>query len=84
MALITKKEAAARLAVGEKTLEWLIGSGELPAYRIARSCIRLEEADIDAYIARCRIKAQAAAEQKRRTRKPTRRTCAYRPGDKVV
>lgn len=50
MNLLTKAEAAEILRVSERTVEMLISNGQLPAYRIAKTCTRIDEADLDAYI----------------------------------
>ena len=52
---LSTAEAAKRLGVTPRTLYRFIDSGDLPAYRLGR-VIRLQEQDVDAYIASCRIR----------------------------
>jgi excisionase family DNA binding protein len=47
-------EAAKRMGITPRTLYKFIDSGELTAYKIGR-VIRLQKADVDAFLARCRI-----------------------------
>ena len=51
---LSTQEAAARLGIVVRTLYKFIDSGELTAYKIGR-VIRLQKADVDAFLARCRI-----------------------------
>lgn len=51
---LSSAEAAKRLGVTPRTLYRFIDSGQLPAYRLGR-VIRLQEADIDAFIEASRI-----------------------------
>ncbi len=51
---LSTQEAAARLGVVVRTLYKFIDSGELTAYKIGR-VIRLQRADVDGFLSRCRI-----------------------------
>lgn len=51
---LSTQEAAARLGVVVRTLYRFIDNGELTAYKFGR-VIRLQEADVDAFIAASRI-----------------------------
>lgn len=88
--LLTKAEVAQMLTVSEDTVERLIRGGQLPAYRIAKTCTRIDRADALAYLASRRVKAaslrksavtMAAINRQRRIRELP---CSYKPGDKVV
>ena len=46
--------AAKHLGLQLRTLYGLINRGELPAYKIRR-VIRLQRADVEAYVERCRV-----------------------------
>lgn len=88
--LLTKAEAAEVLRVSEDTLEALIKSGQLPAYKIAKTCTRIDREDLMAYLAARQIKV-AALQKSRVTAKELRRQkrirelpCGYTPGMKVV
>lgn len=83
MALIKKKEAAALLCIGETTLERLISAGEIPAYRIGNACVRLEEADVAAYLESCRLQPVSRMPSRKR-KDPGPAVCRYVPGMKVV
>lgn len=81
MAYLTKQQAAARLGIGIRTLDGLIRSGKLPAYRVAERLVRIDEADLERYAKSQRV----PAEPKAKTAAPTvRRPCLYVPGQKVV
>ena len=47
MTLLTRQQAAARLAIGLRTLDGLISRGVLPAYRVGPKLVRLREEDLD-------------------------------------
>lgn len=79
MALLKKSEAAQRLCINEKTLDRMIRRGALPAYRIGPKCIRIEEKDIEKYIA----SRQVAPVLQVRKKTPDR-VCRYVPGMDVV
>lgn len=90
--LINKSEAAKLLAVSEHTVERLIAAGQLPAYKIHRACIRLDRAEVLAYIESRRVRSAALAQQikpfsvkdLRRRKQIEALPCPYKPGDKVV
>jgi excisionase family DNA binding protein len=56
--LMTAKQAAARLAISERTLWQLTNDGELPAVRFGR-IVRYDPADLRAFIAARRCGAIA-------------------------
>lgn len=80
MAYITKQEASARLAISVRTLEGLISRGQLPAYRIGPKMVRIDEADLEAYVQARVIRHQAPAPKGVEKVRP----CLYVPGMKVV
>ena len=90
--LITKAEAAKMMAVRETTVERLIAGGQLPAYRMARACTRLDRADVEQYIESRRVRTHALAAQirpfgvkdLRRKRQIEELPCGYVKGMKVV
>ena len=51
---LSTKEAARRLGITPRTLYRFIDSGDLAAYRMGR-VIRLQKADVDAYIEQCKV-----------------------------
>ena len=51
---LSTKEAARRLGITPRTLYRLIDEGQLPAYKFGR-VIRLQEAEVDQFIAQARI-----------------------------
>ena len=51
---LSTKAAAERLGVTPRTLYRFIDESQLPGYRFGR-VIRLQQADVDAFIASCRI-----------------------------
>lgn len=79
MALITKQEASARLAISVRTLEGIIKRGNLAVYRIGPKCVRIDEEDLDAYVEARRILHQQPARKSEAAR-----PCLYVPGMKVV
>ena len=80
MAWISRQQAAERLNVSVKTIDGLVKRGQLPAYRIGPKIVRIDEHDIEAYVAN-RPVAPAPAKQKAA---PPPRPCRYVPGMKVV
>ena len=78
MALITRQDAADRLGISLPTLDGLIRRGQLPAFRIGPRIVRIEEKDLDAYVA-----ARQVAPIKK-TAEPPVRPCRYVPGMRVV
>lgn len=84
MAWLKKKEAAERLGISEGTLDRLISSGKIPAYRMGAACIRLQSEDVEAYLESCRVPVAAPAMRRRKAQTGPSSVCTYRPGDKVV
>lgn len=56
--LLTKAEAAKLLTISEDTLDKLIRGGMIPAYRIAKTCTRLDRRDVLEYLESRRIRAK--------------------------
>lgn len=56
--LLTYREAGKLLGVTERTVWTLVADGELPAVRFGRS-VRIDPADLRAYIDRCKTPAPA-------------------------
>lgn len=79
MALITRQEAAERLAVSVKTLDGLIRRGALPAYRIGPKIVRIDEAEIERYLS-----GRLVTPQPQKKAEPPARPCRYVPGMRVV
>ena len=79
MNLITRQQAAETLGVSLKTLDDLIHRGQLRAYRIGPKLVRIDPADLEAFVAG-RLVAPAA---KKAVESPVR-PCRYVPGMKVV
>jgi excisionase family DNA binding protein len=48
--LLTVREAADRLRCSEKTVRRLIRRGELPALRVGRTSLRIDEAELKRYL----------------------------------
>ncbi len=48
--LLSRREAATYLAVSQRKLDQLVAEGSLPRVKIG-SCVRFEQADLDAFIA---------------------------------
>ena len=80
MAWITRQQAADRLQISLKTLDALIRRGQLPASRIGPKIVRIDERDLEAFVAG-RLVAPAPEKQKAA---PPPRPCRYVPGMKVV
>ena len=78
MTLITRQEAAGALGVSLRTLDDLIHRGSLRAYRIGPKLVRIDPADLEAFVA-ARLVAPAA-----KAAEPVVRPCRYVPGMKVV
>jgi len=73
-ALLTVRQAAAMLTVSIRQVYNLINEGKLPHYRIGNA-IRLSEADVEDYLADCRVTCPAVveplpAENRQRAKKP--------------
>ena len=90
--LITRAQAAQLLKVSETTVDRLISGGLLPAYKVHRACIRLDLADVEAYLEKRRVRASALSAQikpvgvkdLRRHRQIEELPCGYVKGMKVV
>ena len=78
MALISRQEAAERLAISLRTVDGLIRRGQLRAYRIGPKLVRIDEKDLQAFLA----SRQVAPEVKKA--EPPVRPCRYVPGMRVV
>lgn len=83
MELIRKNEACRMLAISMNTLDKLIRSGKLPAYRVTETSVRLAREDVAAYLESRRIQP-APVITRRRKPAPVTRVCEYYPGMKVV
>jgi excisionase family DNA binding protein len=79
MAYLTKPQAAEMLQISVRTLEGLIKRGQLPAYKIGPQLVRLDEADIRAFVA-----ARPVTPDRKEKTAPAGRICRYVPGQKVV
>lgn len=86
--LLTKAEAAEILRMSEWTVERLIENGQLPAYRLAKTCIRIDEADLYEYIQSRKMRFTALRKVTMREIKARQQInslpCSYVPGMKVV
>lgn len=89
--LITKAEAAKLLTVSERTVEKLIATGMLPAYRISRNCIRLRRHEVLEYIDSRMLKVETLKKVKSSGIKDIKRKkaiealpCGYYPGMEVA
>ena len=76
MSYITRQQAADRLSVSLRTLDGIIQRGSLPAYRIGPKLVRIDEKELEEYVAKHLVSPEPA----RRTGRP----CRYVPGMKVV
>jgi excisionase family DNA binding protein len=65
--MLSVKQAAARLGVSASLVYELVASGTLPCYRLGkrhrRGTIRFAEADLQAFLARCRVAPEASADE---------------------
>lgn len=77
MAWITRQQAAERLGISLPTLDGLIRRGQLPASKIGPRIVRIDERDLEAYVAGRLVAPKKAAE-------PPKRPCRYVPGMRVV
>lgn len=87
--LLTKAECAELLQVSETTVERMIASGQLPAYRIARAVTRISKADLLAYLEDRKIKVRSlqrisSIKDINRQRRIAELPCGYVRGMKVV
>lgn len=62
--LLTYKQAGELLGVTERTVWTLVADGELPAVRFGRS-VRIDPADLRAYIDRCKTTSRGADHEPR-------------------
>lgn len=76
MAYITRQQAADRLSVSLRTLDGIIQRGSLPAYRIGPKLVRIDERELEDYVANRMVKPEPA--------RHADRPCRYVPGMKVV
>ena len=93
MALLTTQDVCEQLSISRSSVGRLVALGDLPCYRLGKS-LRYYQADIDAYLERCRVKvspaitcapAQQPAPPKRKRGRPIQNTVPeYYPGMKVV
>lgn len=79
MAWITRQEAAERLGISLPTLDGLIRRGQLPASKVGPRIVRIDERDIEDYLA-----ARRVAPVKKKAAEPPVRPCRYVPGMRVV
>ena len=89
--LLTKAECAEILRVSEWTVEKLIAGGQLPAYKIAKTCTRIDEADLNAYIESRRTRFEelrqlyiTGVKDLKKRERVNALPCTYKPGMKVV
>lgn len=78
MVWITRQQAAERLGISLPTLDGLIRRGQLPASKVGPRIVRIDERDIDAYLAARRVAPMKKAAE------PPKRPCRYVPGMRVV
>lgn len=57
--LLSYKEVAARLRIGNRSAQRLMASGAFPVIRIAPQTLRVDPADLDAYIKAQKVQAEA-------------------------
>ena len=87
--LMTKAEAAELLRVSEATVEALIRTGQLPAYRIAKTCTRIDRADALEDLESRKIKVRglqkiSSIKDVKRQQRIAAMPSGYYPGMKVV
>lgn len=86
--LLTKAEAAEILRVSEWTVDQLIRNGQLPAYKIAKTCTRISEEDLNEYAESRRTRMAHLRKVTMREVKARQQInslpCSYVPGMKVV
>lgn len=78
MAWLKRQQAAERLGISLPTLDGLIRRGQLPASKVGARIVRIDERDIEAYLAARRVAPMKKAAE------PPKRPCRYVPGMKVV
>ena len=76
--LISRQAAAERLAVSVRTLDGLVRRGHLRAYRIGPKIVRIDEADLQAFLAGRTVVPEVKKAE------PNVRPCRYVPGMRVV
>lgn len=82
MELITRTQAAELLTISESSLQRLIQRGAIPAYKVGARIVRLDRADVEAYV---KSRQTRVVQPKRKANtEPGVRPCAYVPGMKVV
>lgn len=86
--LITRAQAAELLTVSEDTIDRLVKSGQLPAYKISPKITRFAREDVEEYLQSRYVKAKAL-QRKTRVRRPNEfrggvNNSGYYPGMKVV
>lgn len=86
--LITRAQAAELLTVSEDTIDRLVKSGQLPAYKISPKITRFSREDVEEYLASRYVKAKEL-QRKTRVRRPNEfrggiNNSGYYPGMKVV
>lgn len=76
--LLTARRVAEQLAVSCNMVYSLAARGELSSFRIG-SAVRFDPADIEAFVAQCRVPARSRADVNDRRRAPTVRVDATDP-----
>ena len=76
---LTKQQAAAELQSSGRTLEGRIKRGQLRAYRIGPQLVRIDAADLRAF-----VEARPIQPERKEKTAPAGRICRYVPGQKVV
>lgn len=86
--LLTKAEAAEILRVSEWTVDQLVRSGQIPSYKIAKTCTRISEEELLAYAESRKTRFKELQKLYMRDVKAKQRInslpCSYTPGMKVV
>lgn len=59
MAMLTTKDVCEQLSISRSSVGRLVALGDLPCYQLGKS-LRYYQADIDAYLERCRVKVSPA------------------------
>ena len=82
MELIKKREVCEMLGISMNTLEKLIRSGKLPAYRVTDTAVRIAREDVTRYLESRKI--QPPTPVVRKPKPVPVKPCGYYPGMKVV
>ena len=82
MDLLTTKEACLFLGVSEATLRRMARDGDVAKYKI-RGSVRFDRADLNRYLASCRVQVLPPVRVERKVSSSSRR-CEYVPGMQVV